>query len=465
MTSIHFHRRTAMSSTRNEAGAALGWYVYHPGEQIEVELDGVWKRARFLAETMSPSHKGMVEILDGGQNLEVWRDRMRPLGEVRGRVADQAPGAQPAVTPEMDALFQPFAVKSLRLPSRIVMSPMTRSFGHRGVPDPQTAAYYRRRAEGGAGLVLTEGLVVPQAASEFSKYVPHLYGEQALAVWSEVVRQVHEVGGHIIPQLWHAGTCRDMTVAAEPDKPSLSPSGFDPLDRPSAKMEQADIDAVIEAHAQAAENAQRLGFDGVEIHAGHGYVIDAFFWAGMNRRQDGYGGDLRQRTRFACEIVREVRRRVGEDFPLFMRISQWKLQDYGARNAETPQQLADWVEPLAEAGVDLFDCSQRRFDEAEFEGSDLNLAGWVKKITGRPTMTVGSVGLSGSFLEGAERPTDTHHLAQTEGLRRLIERLERGEFDLVAVGRGMLNNPDWARRVRSGTPLRPFDHNVLASLI
>jgi len=142
-------------------------------------------------------------------------------------------------------------------------------------------------------------------------------------------------------------------------------------------MTQAEIDAVVEAFAQAAEAAQRTGFDGIEIHGAHGYLIDQFFWEGTNRRADKYGGDLASRTRFAAEIIRECRRRTGPRFPILLRFSQWKQQDYAARLAATPQELARFLEPLAAAGLDGFHSSTRLFWEPEFEGSDLNLAGWT----------------------------------------------------------------------------------------
>ncbi|MEW9673563.1 hypothetical protein [Ammoniphilus sp. 3BR4] len=122
------------------------------------------------------------------------------------------------------------------------------------------------------------------------------------------------------------------------------------------------------------------------------------------------------------------------------------VADYTAKLAKTPDELARFLAPLADAGVDVFHCSTRRFWEPEFEGSELNLAGWTKKLTGKPTITVGSVGLDGEFTklltEGAS--------ANTAHLDGLIERLERGEFDLVAVGRALMNDPEWASKVRDG---------------
>lgn len=366
-----------------------------------------------------------------------------------------------------DPLFRPFTLKSLTLANRIAMSPMTRSFAQEGIPDEGTAAYYRRRAEGGAALIMSEGLTINYPGSEFSKYVPDLFGPESLSRWAGVAEAVHAGGGRMIPQLWHAGAARDISVAHDPDLPSSSPSGAGFAGEPCRKMTQRDIDAAIDAYASAALAAKQAGFDGIELHGAHGYLPDAFFWQRSNTRDDRYGGGtLRERARFAAEAVAEVRRRVDADFPIFLRISQWKLSDYAARNATTPAELAQWLEPLAEAGVDLFDCSQRRFWDAEFPGSDLNLAGWAKKLTGKASMTVGSVGLAGSFLEDAQYATDMSKAVAVEGLDRLLFMLDRGDFDLVAVGRAFLANPDWGNKVRDGhdDALRPFDREVLGKL-
>jgi 2,4-dienoyl-CoA reductase-like NADH-dependent reductase (Old Yellow Enzyme family) len=120
---------------------------------------------------------------------------------------------------------------------------------------------------------------------------------------------------------------------------------------------------------------------------------------------------------------------VGSDFVIIIRLSQWKQQDYTVKLAHTPDELENWVLPLAEAGVDIFHASQRRYWEPEFEGSDLNFAGWVKKVTGQPTITVGSVGLSGDFM-GAFQGQGSG----ATNIDELLRRYDRGDFDLIAVG-------------------------------
>lgn len=352
-----------------------------------------------------------------------------------------------------EALFRPFQLKALALANRIVMAPMTRAHSPQGVPGPDVAAYYRRRADGGVGLIVTEGTYIHHPAAGFEPNVPRFYGEQALAGWRHVAEQVHEARSRIFPQLWHVG----MLVS-----PGQQPGeGIHPIG-PSS-MAQSDIDTVIEGFANAAHSAKTLGFDGVELHGAHGYLIDQFFWENTNRRTDQYGGDLVSRTRFAVEIIQAVRNRVGPDLPLVLRWSQWKLQDFEAKLARNPEELERFLRPLVDAGVDAFHCSTRRFWEPEFTGSDLNLAGWTKKLTGRPAITVGSVTLNQDMMTSF----GTADTADVTSIDNLLERLDRDEFDLVAIGRSLIVNPAWPALVRRGAlnELRPFNRAVMGELV
>ncbi|CAI6087442.1 NADH:flavin oxidoreductase [Cohnella sp. JJ-181] len=360
-------------------------------------------------------------------------------------------------------LFEPFANEKLKLDNRIVMAPMTRGFSPNGVPGPDVAGYYRRRAENGVGLLITEGTVINHPVAAADRNVPHFYGEAALEGWARVVREVHEAGGKIIPQIWHVGTARQREKFPESDAAPIGPSGLSLTgDKVSEPLTTEEIRGLVQGYAQAAADAKRIGFDGVEIHGAHGYLIDQFFWETTNKRTDEYGGDRVGRTRFAVEVIEAVRAAVGPDFPIVFRFSQWKPVDYGAKLAPTPEALAAFLAPLAAAGVDVFHCSTRRFWEPEFEGSDLNLAGWTKQLTGKPTITVGSVGLDSEFTSLFAEGKG----GQTASLEALIERFARGEFDLVAVGRALLNDPAWAKKVREGRTeeLQAFEREALASL-
>jgi len=360
-------------------------------------------------------------------------------------------------------LFKPFQSPKFSLPNRVVMAPMTRAFSPDGVPSDDVAAYYARRAEHDVGLIITEGTLIDRPAAGNEPNVPFFHGEQSLAGWAKVLAAVKAKGGHIWPQLWHVGAIRNPNTTWTPPAPQEGPSGLSRPGKPfGVAMSEADVEACIAAFGKAAGEAKRLGFDGVELHGAHSYLIDQFFWAGTNARTDRWGGaTLAQRTRFACEAIRAVRRATGPQFPICIRLSQWKQQDFSARLAATPQEMEAWLRPLVDAGADVLHLSQRRFWEPEFEGSDLNFAGWAKKLTGLATITVGSVGLSGEFIAayGGE-------VSQPASLDELLRRLERGDFDLVAVGRALLKDPQWATKVKQERlgELAPFDRSALATL-
>ncbi len=368
----------------------------------------------------------------------------------------------------VDALFQPLAIKSLQLKNRIVMAPMTRSFSPEGIPGENVAAYYRRRAEAQVGLILSEGTVIDRPASRNEPGIPFFHGNAPLAGWQRVIDQVHAAGGRMGPQIWHVGSVASGMTDWVPQAPVESPSGLLAPGTPRGEaMSEAAIADTIEAFGRAAASARKLGFDTVEIHGAHGYLIDQFFWSGTNRRTDGYGGaSLKERSRFAAEVVRSVRQAVGADFPVILRLSQWKQQDFSVRLASTPDEMAEWLVPLVEAGADVLHCSQRRFWEAEFPeidgASGLNFAGWAKKLTGARTITVGSVGLSGEFIAAFSGESSS-----PASLDELVRRLEREEFDLVAVGRALLADPQWAEKVHSGNraSLHGFTPAALRELI
>ncbi|MCB1854238.1 MAG: NADH:flavin oxidoreductase [Halieaceae bacterium] len=363
-------------------------------------------------------------------------------------------------------LFTPFRYGPLELANRIVMAPMTRNKSPGNIPGEDVVEYYRRRAAGGVGLIITEGTCIDHIAASGYPDVPYFHGEERLEGWRKVVEAVHAEGGKIAPQLWHCGGMRRAGTPPEGDVNGYTPSGMNMPGKVNRHiMSRQDIADVVRAFAQGAADARRLGFDAVEIHGAHGYLVDQFFWEGTNQRDDEYGGSLENRGRFAVEVVAAVRQAVGPEFPVILRWSQWKQQDYTARLATSPAELERFLAPLSDAGVDIFHCSTRRFWEPEFEGSNLNLAGWTRKLTGKPAITVGSVGLSADFIP---EPGETaFREAEPASLDELLRRLAAQEFDLVAVGRALIANPEWAQLVRDSraAELKPFSPDLLGQLV
>ena len=196
------------------------------------------------------------------------------------------------------------------------------------------------------------------------------------------------------------------------------------------------------------------------MHGAHGYIFDQFFWDRTNLRSDKYGGPtIADRATFAAEVIAACRAAVGEDFAIILRLSQWKTYDYDARLASNPDELHRWLEPLVKAGVDIFHASQRRFWEPEFAGDPKNFGGWIKAVTGKPVITVGSIvmdrDLMQDFIDGISSP-------MLGRLKELIQMFEREEFDLVALGRVLLADPDWLEKIKNGAinDLKPYDRTT-----
>jgi 2,4-dienoyl-CoA reductase-like NADH-dependent reductase (Old Yellow Enzyme family) len=357
------------------------------------------------------------------------------------------------VTLDPGPLFTPYALGDVDLANRFVMAPMTRQFSPGGVPGADVAAYYARRAPH-VGLIVTEGTYVDHPSAGSSDRVPRFYGADALDGWRAVTQAVHAAGGRIVPQLWHLGATRTPGAPPHPDAPVLSPSGrrADGTVIGDAAT-AADLDAVVASFARAARDAQLAGFDGVEIHGAHGYLLDQFLWTGTNSRTDGYGGSLAHRARLGAEVVAAIRATVRPGFPVLFRFSQWKGGHFDAHIARNPGELDQLLTPLVEAGVTGLHVSTRRYWQPAFEDSPLTLAGWTKKLTGLPVVAIGSIGVARAFRGENEEPAPTLSVAP------LLELFERGEFDLVALGRALLSDPAWPTKLRDGrlTEIRPYD--------
>jgi 2,4-dienoyl-CoA reductase-like NADH-dependent reductase (Old Yellow Enzyme family) len=362
-----------------------------------------------------------------------------------------------ATAVDVTPLLAPLRIGPLLLRNRFVMPGMQRGWCVNGAPDHRYREYYRRRALGGTALVVAEACAVDHPSAASNDFFARL-DNGTLGAWRECVDAVHDAGGRIFLQLWHQGAVDTGGREDKPDFVALSPSGLAHPDtafgRPASAAELAEIK---QAFARGAVQAKQIGADGVEVHACHGYLLDQFLWPAINLRTDGYGGPaMADRAAFPAEVVRAVRAATGPDFPVSVRISQWKEADYEAKIATNPEELRLLVTILREAGADLFHVSTRRFWTPEWEGSDLGLAGWVKSFTDAPVIAVGSVGLDVDVmatLTGSEaRPTGASRIED------LVRRFKRGDFDLVSIGRSLIGDPDWVAKMRDGrgAEIRPF---------
>ncbi|MDF8334898.1 12-oxophytodienoate reductase [Novosphingobium cyanobacteriorum] len=386
--------------------------------------------------------------------------------------------ATAAIQPvDLSPLFKPLAIRGVTLSNRFAMAPMTRGFCPDNLPGDDVASYYRRRAEGGTGLVITEAIGTdhPAAVGDTGlgeTNLPVFNGPQTVTAWANVTAGVHAAGGSIFAQIWHQGPMR------MPDgvNHAFSPSGRygDPATAADYYIEKAkiisaapmpvptdeEIADVVTGFGRAARDAVAAGFDGLALHGAHGYLIDAFLWAETNQRPAPWGGDAVARTRFAVEVIKACRVELGEDRPLIFRFSQWKQQNFRAKLAQSPSVLEAILGPLADAGVDLFDASVRYFNTPAFptEG-ELSLAGWAKKLTGKLTGAVGGIGVVKGMYDTMSATADA-----ANNLSLVLARFEAGEFDIASVGRMILHDPEWVDKVRRGAPLPAFDPETLGRL-
>ena len=343
-------------------------------------------------------------------------------------------------------LFSEYNLNSLTLKNRIVMAPMTRNFSPNGVPSEYAPTYYSKRAAGGVGLIITEGVEVSHSAASAYPDVPNLESDDAKRMWEKIVKEVHKNNSSIFCQLWHVGGIRKLGMPPSPEIPGFTPSGYSkPGNKVAYEMTAADIQDLVKIYAQDAKICEELGFDGVEIHGAHGYLIDQFFWNEVNLRSDNYGGSIENRVRFASEIIQASQNNTSESFQVGIRVSQWKQQNYEAKITPDKEELNLFFNLLKNAGADFLHCSSRRFWEGEFTKNGVNLAGFAKDVTQLPTISVGSVGLDKDFI----KLYAGDHQTQTTDLGKLHERLNKGEFDLIAVGRALLSDPEWANKVQN----------------
>ena len=357
-------------------------------------------------------------------------------------------------------LFEPYKLKNLNLRNRVVMAPMTRNQSPGGIPTSEVVAYYSRRAKAEVGLIITEGIEVSHEASSAYPNVPRLDTKEAREGWKRVVNGIKENGGSVIAQLWHCGGFRKLGMQPNPEVPGHTASGLvKPGKKVAHEMTLEDIKQTINAYASDAKYCEEIGFDGVEIHGAHGYLIDNFFWEGTNIRDDSYGGSIEKRSQFVSEIIQAVRSNISREFIVGLRFSQWKQHDFEDKLAHTTDDLKKVLLSPVESGLDYLHSSMRRFWESEFEGSEENLAYWTKKISNIPTIGVGSVGLDSDFI-------DMTAPSKPANIDKAIDDISKEKYDLLAVGRALLSDHEWVLKMKEGRlkDVIPYSKEALLKL-
>lgn len=362
------------------------------------------------------------------------------------------------MTPDPAILFTPVTINRTTFRNRWVMPAMQRGMCEGGAPTADLAAYYARRAQGGVALVIGESAAIDHPSATLQPTAARLT-QATRDGWAACVDGVRAAGGEMLLQLWHEGAMRT-------DGAALSPSGLAHPGKPSGLAATLDqLAAIRDGFVRSAMIAQEIGAAGVEVHAAHGYLLDQFLWHGTNVRTDGYGGpDMAQRARFPAEVVAAIRAACGPDFLISLRFSQWKEVDFAARVAPTPDDLATLATLLRQAGADVLHASTRRFWEAEWPGDDRNLAGWTRG-SGLPVITVGSVGLDTDVMDVLMKSVDPGpRVAQAVG--ELAAGMAAGHYDLVAVGRALIGDPDFVTKVADGNygAIRTFRRDDLGKL-
>jgi N-ethylmaleimide reductase len=339
-----------------------------------------------------------------------------------------------------ELLFTPYTIGGLVLPNRIVMAPLTRSRATiDGIPTPMMAKYYAERST--AGLLIAEATNISRQGTGYP-YTPGIYTEEQIKKWEDVTVAVHENGGRIFLQLWHVGRNSHPWYQAGGEKPVSAsairgkgsiktPEGIKDTVQPRA-LEIAEINSIVKQYGQAAENAIKAGFDGVEIHGANGYLIDQFLQDGTNKRDDDYGGSIDKRARFLFEVLEEVIGSVGADkTAIRLSPSGIKLDISDSQPVETFSYIIKKLNNYPLAYLHLLEPLE---DVSHLPQYLDEITTYYRKIYKGTLMTNGGFdAASGNSI------------------------IKDGHADLVAYGKPFISNPDLVNKYKKGVAITPLD--------
>ena len=342
----------------------------------------------------------------------------------------------------MTSLFDPVKLGAVTARNRILMAPLTRARATRDhVPTPIMADYYRQRAS--AGLIISEGIGVSQQGLGWP-YAAGIWSAEQVAAWKPVTQAVHDAGGRIFAQLWHMGRLVHSSVTGEQpisSSPITAPGhahtyeGNKPYEQPRA-LAAEEIPPLIATYATAARNAREAGFDGVQIHAANGYLIDEFLRNGVNQRQDAYGGSPENRVRLLREITQAVADAIGADRTA-VRLSL-NGASQGTDDSDPASLSAAVAQALEPIGLAFVEMREQRPDGTRGASDVPRQSPIVRRYFSGPLV-----------------------LNSDYDVARAQEDLASGLAQAISFGRPFISNPDLPDRFSVGAPLNPLSEGTL----
>ena len=327
--------------------------------------------------------------------------------------------------------------KVINLKNRVVMSAMTRGFADKNhCCTEEISEYYERRSKNGIGLIITEGIIVHPSGDGYNN-VTHMYSKEQMLSWKKVVQKVHHYETKIYAQLWHCGRISHKDYTSGYDVVSSTNNQASGMNRQNQKpfgipraLRQEEMQSIYKMFVHSSELAIEAGFDGVEIHMGHGYLIDQFLDGNVNDRNDDYGGSVVNRIRFASELLKSVIKKIGND-RLMVRISPSRMMGGLYEWPDKFEILKELIKDFDLSGLRQLDISCANSNYFETSGKI------IKEIRSLwPYTMIGGASLK---VEEAERE------------------IELGNLDLVTWGRLILANPDFVRLIEKKLPIKPFE--------
>jgi N-ethylmaleimide reductase len=331
------------------------------------------------------------------------------------------------------------------LKNRVVMSPMTRGFADKNhCCTDEISEYYVRRAKHDVGLIITEGIVIHPSADGYLN-VPHMATLKQADSWRKTINGVHQYNSKIIAQLWHCGRIShpDFTGGLDPvsstDIPAegMNRQNNKPFGKPRA-LATEEITSIIDMHVEATRKALNVGFDAVQIHMGHGYLIDQFFDSRINTRDDKYGGSIENRCRFGLELIHKLVEEFGAE-KIMIRISPSRFMNKLYEWPDLDEMLFYFINELNKTNLRMIDISCANANYFDTSGKivrKIRELGWNKTIVGGASLT----------LDEANKE------------------VSEGYLDLVTWGRSILANPDFVKKIDNNKEILTMTDEIRKNL-